>query len=96
MTDLSNSSFIEILREHAEEQEGTLAFDMNEAADRLEQAEADIRRLRGLTIAQQVQEVVDEMCTNYCKYPCAWDEDEQGIPLEDSDVCANCPLSRLV
>ena len=48
------------------------------------------------TVTQQIQDVVDDMRNNYCKYPCAWDEDEQGIPLEDSEVCANCPLSRLV
>ena len=46
MTDISNYSFIEILRDYAAERKGELAFNMNEAADRLEQAEWDIKRLR--------------------------------------------------
>ena len=66
------------------------AEEVNQMQEQLEQLNAP------KTIAQQIQEVVDEMCNNYCKYPCAWDEDEQGVPLEDSEVCANCPLSRLV
>ena len=46
MTDISNYSFIEILRDYAAERKGELAFNMNEAADRLEQAEWDIKRQR--------------------------------------------------
>lgn len=48
------------------------------------------------TIVQQVQEVVDEMCNNYCKYPETWNEEAEGCELSESEVCANCPLSRLV
>lgn len=48
------------------------------------------------TIAQQIQDVVDDMCTNYCKYPETRDEEAEGCDLSESEVCANCPLSRLV
>ncbi len=34
------------------------------------------------------------ICTKLCKYPDIWDEDEEGGPLSDSDMCENCPLNK--
>lgn len=42
-----------------------------------------------------IGEVIEEMCMKYCKYPDAWDEEKEGIPLADFEICANCPLNRL-
>ena len=41
-----------------------------------------------------IEEVIEEMCTKYCKYPDIWDEETWG-ELFDSDVCQNCPLNKL-
>lgn len=46
------------------------------------------------TITQQIQEIAEEVCNHYCKYPDLWDEEKEGIELSESDICANCPLSR--
>ena len=48
------------------------------------------------TITMILQDVVDEMCSKYCKWPSLWDEEAEGIELAESDICANCPLNRLV
>ena len=50
----------------------------------------------GRTIALQMQDIVDEMCDKYCRYPNEWDEEAEGLELSESDICANCPLNRLV
>ena len=46
-------------------------------------------------ISQTIEEVKEEICLKYCKYPDTWDEKKEGIYLADSDICANCPLNRL-
>lgn len=47
------------------------------------------------TITQQIQDITEEICNKYCKYPDIWDEEKEGCELCDSDICANCPLGRL-
>ena len=47
------------------------------------------------TITKQIQEVADDFCDNYCKYPDIWDEEAEGSELSESDHCQNCPLNRL-
>ena len=42
-----------------------------------------------------VGDVIEDMCSHYCKYPDTYDEDAEGIPLADSEICQNCPLNRL-
>ena len=39
--------------------------------------------------------ITQQMCEHYCKYPTIWDEEKEGMPLEESYVCQNCPLDRL-
>lgn len=47
------------------------------------------------SIPQILEDIVNEMCDKYCKWPEQWDEEAQGCELSESDVCANCPLNRL-
>ncbi len=47
------------------------------------------------TISEQINEIVTEMCSKYCKYPNEWDEEAEGMELCESDICTNCPLNRL-
>lgn len=54
-----------------------------------------IGRVKMKTISQQLEEVVNEICNHYCKYPDIWDEEKEGCELSESEVCTNCPLNRL-
>lgn len=48
------------------------------------------------TVTQIIDEVTEEMCDKYCKYPGEWDPDEHdGMELFESEICANCPMMRL-
>lgn len=47
------------------------------------------------TIREQLEEIVEAICTDYCRYPRDWDAEQDG-ELSESDICANCPLGRLV
>lgn len=44
----------------------------------------------------ELEAVAEEMCEQYCKYPLTWDSEKEGMELCDSDVCKNCPLSRML
>jgi len=46
-------------------------------------------------ILQQIEDIANEFCTNYCKYPDTWDEEKEGCELSKSEHCQNCPLNRL-
>jgi len=47
------------------------------------------------TIAQQLEEVVEEMCDKYCKWPEMWDDSMEDCELSESSICQNCPLNKL-
>lgn len=47
------------------------------------------------SISKQLEEIANEICNNYCKYPEQWDEEKEGCELCESEHCKNCPLSRL-
>jgi hypothetical protein len=47
------------------------------------------------TITQEFEEIKEQICDKYCKYPESWDVEEHGCELYDSDICINCPLNRL-
>lgn len=49
----------------------------------------------GKSISKQLEEIATEICEHYCKYPNKYDEEAEGIPLCDSDICKNCPLGRI-
>lgn len=46
-------------------------------------------------VSELLQEIADEICDKYCKYPEQWDEEKEGCELCNSDICKNCPLNRL-
>ncbi len=46
------------------------------------------------SISEQLEEIAAEICNKYCKYPDQWDEEKDG-DLSESDICRDCPLSRL-
>lgn len=49
-----------------------------------------------MSATEIIEEVKDQICNDYCRYPREWDEEEHdGLELYDSDICANCPLNRL-
>lgn len=45
------------------------------------------------SVTDIIREVVDEMCTNYCKFPEKYTSDEWEEKYEE--ICAYCPLNRL-
>ena len=47
------------------------------------------------SVTQILEEVVEEMCNHYCKWPDLWDEEAEGMELIDSEHCQNCPLNKL-
>ena len=46
-------------------------------------------------ISEQLEEIAETFCNDYCKYPEIWDEEKEGCELMDSEVCANCPLNKI-
>lgn len=36
---------------------------------------------------------VAAVCDHYCRFPREYDEDLHGIPLAESEICKNCPLT---
>ena len=48
-----------------------------------------------MTATEIIEEAKADICNNYCKYPEQWNEEETGVELCDSEVCANCPLNRI-
>lgn len=47
------------------------------------------------TITQQINDIAEDFCNNYCKWPDLYDEEEECCELSESDHCQNCPLCRL-
>ena len=48
-----------------------------------------------LSITEQIEDIKEQMCSEYCKYPEQWNEKIMGYELCESEVCAKCPLNRL-
>ena len=46
-------------------------------------------------LSAQLEQIAEEFCNNDCKYPYIWDAENEGIELSESDICANCPMSRI-
>jgi Pyruvate/2-oxoacid:ferredoxin oxidoreductase delta subunit len=47
------------------------------------------------TITEQLEEIKEQVCTQLCKWPNIWDEEEEGMELIDSEHCKECPLNRM-
>ena len=52
------------------------------------------RRLKTKEGKDIVGEIIEKMCTKYCKYPDIWNEEKEGVSLWDA-ICESCPLERL-
>ena len=48
------------------------------------------------TISQKLEDIANDFCDNYCKYPEKWDEEKEGCELCESEICAECPINKLV
>ena len=51
---------------------------------------------QGKSIASILEEIANDFCDNYCKWPDQWDEEVEGYELCMSEICAGCPMNRLV
>lgn len=41
------------------------------------------------------EEVTTDICNHYCKYPLIWDEDAEEVEVSESDICKNCPMTKI-
>lgn len=52
-----------------------------------------------MTIPEQIEEIVGEMCDKYCKFPEQAKREVEDIDEAQehlwNDYCANCPLNKL-
>ena len=39
------------------------------------------------------REAAEAFCDHYCRFPNEYDEDAHGVPLAESHICKNCPLT---
>lgn len=47
-------------------------------------------------IARRLEEIANDICVHYCKWPEQYDEEEHdGVELTDSEICSNCPLNDI-
>lgn len=60
-----------------------------------EEQEDKARKDLRSTVNEIIEDVAREICDHYCKYPEQWDAEKEEMELIDSDICINCPLSRL-
>lgn len=46
-------------------------------------------------IILKLEEVAEELCNHYCKWPEQYDpEEHDGVELAESDICKNCPITK--
>ena len=48
-----------------------------------------------MTIAEQMISIIEDICTNYCKYPNQFDSDDPEQEKQFNEICENCPLGRI-
>ena len=53
----------------------------------------EVDKIQNKLIGQK--EIVEDICTNYCKYPYMWNEEDEGCTLAESGICNKCPLNKL-
>ena len=51
--------------------------------------------LAAVTVPKLLEEVANDFCDNYCKWPEQWNEKEEGCELCESEICATCPINKL-
>ena len=52
------------------------------------------KNIGDMTIMEQVNVIVSDICTNYCKYPNQFDSDDPDQMLEFERICEHCPLDK--
>ena len=58
--------------------------------------EVDLKKLTLTELTQgELTKIAEGFCDNYCKYPMIWDAEKESMELMDSDICANCPMSKI-
>lgn len=43
----------------------------------------------------RLMDVASQICDHYCKFPGTYDEDVEGLTMQDV-ICAACPLNKLL
>ena len=56
----------------------------------------DKRPLPDYNVIELLRHMAVEICDKYCKYPDRWDPDIMGYDLCESEICANCPLVKML
>jgi len=46
-------------------------------------------------ISETIEEVKTAICNDYCRFPREWDASTEGMELDESATCEDCPLNRL-
>lgn len=41
-----------------------------------------------------IEKLAGEMCDNYCRFPYEYDEENEGMTLQDA-ICSHCPMNKL-
>ena len=55
-----------------------------------------LRRKNERKVTEIFEEVLNEFCQDYCKYPDTWDEEKEGCELSESERCQKlCPFNRV-
>ena len=74
---------------------GYRAVNPNECRFSMNDIKGNMGNIQKLTIPAILQNITEEMCSNYCKYPDIWDTEAAGYELCESDICKSCPLNLL-
>lgn len=46
-------------------------------------------------ISEILEDIASEICDHYCKYPSEYKpEEHDGVDLCESEICAECPLTK--
>ena len=48
-----------------------------------------------MSVTEILEQVKEEICNDYCKWPDTYNEEAEGCELIDSEHCQNCPLNQL-
>lgn len=50
--------------------------------------------MRGRTFTELIEDILADICDNYCKYPEQYADDD-GVDALINERCDNCPFQRL-
>lgn len=52
------------------------------------------KNIKDMTIMEQVNVIVEDICTNYCKYPNQFDCENPDDVETFNSICGKCPLGK--